>query len=56
VQYLECETMVVSVLSSIARRRLVQTGNPSVCATVDWKVCKLAIALYGLYLNVIKSV
>jgi hypothetical protein len=32
----------------------VETGNPSVCATVKCKVCKLAISLYGLYLSVIK--
>jgi hypothetical protein len=30
----------------------VKTGNPSACATVNLKVCKLAIALY---LNVIKG-
>jgi hypothetical protein len=47
--------VVVSVLRSVSRRRLVETGNPSSCATVDWKVCKSAIALYGLYLNVIVS-
>jgi hypothetical protein len=39
----------VSVLRSVARRRLVETENPSACATVNWKVCKSAIALYGLY-------
>jgi hypothetical protein len=30
----------------------VKTENPSACATVSWKVCKSAIALY---LSVIKS-
>jgi hypothetical protein len=29
----------------------VKTENPSACATVDWKLCKSAIALY---LSVIK--
>jgi hypothetical protein len=29
----------------------VETENPSACVTVDWKVCKSAIALY---LSVIK--
>jgi hypothetical protein len=40
--------VLVSVLRSIARRRLVDTENPSVCATVECKVCKSAIALYQL--------
>jgi hypothetical protein len=33
---------------SVARIRLVMTENPSVCATVNWKVCRIAIALYRL--------
>jgi hypothetical protein len=33
----EFETVAVSVLRSVARRRLVETGNPSVCATVNCK-------------------
>jgi hypothetical protein len=41
--------VVVSVLRSVARRRLVETENPSACATVNWKVCNSVIALYGLY-------
>jgi hypothetical protein len=24
----------------------VKTGNPSACATVNWKLCRSAIALY----------
>jgi hypothetical protein len=43
--------MIVSVLSSVARKRLVETENPSVCATVNcnsdemrvravWSACK----------------
>jgi hypothetical protein len=36
---------MVSVLRSVARRRLVKTESPSACATVNWKVCKSAIAL-----------
>jgi hypothetical protein len=39
---------------SVARRRLVKSGNPSACATMSWKMCKSAIALYCLYLSVIK--
>jgi hypothetical protein len=46
--------VIVSVLRSVARRRLIESENPSACATVNWKVCKSAIALYCLYLNVIK--
>jgi hypothetical protein len=30
----------------------VETENPSACATANWKLCKLAIALY---LSVIKK-
>jgi hypothetical protein len=43
--------VLVSVLISVARRRLVETENPSVCvcATVNWKVCKSALPLYGMY-------
>jgi hypothetical protein len=47
--------VVVSVLTYVARRRLVETGNPSVCATVNCKVCKSEIVLCCLYLSVIKS-
>jgi hypothetical protein len=45
--------VLIPVLRSVARRRLVKTGNPSACATVKRKVCKSAIALYCLYLSVI---
>jgi hypothetical protein len=45
------ESVILSVLRPVARIRLVKTGNPSVCATVNYEVCKAAIALY---LNVIK--
>jgi hypothetical protein len=44
--------MQVSVLRSVARRRLVETENPSACATVNWNLCKSAIALHCLYLSV----
>jgi hypothetical protein len=43
--------VLVSVLGSVARRRLVKTESPSACATVNGKLCKSAIELY---LNVIK--
>jgi hypothetical protein len=32
----------------------VEPGNSGACAAVNWKVFKSAIALYCLYLNVIK--
>jgi hypothetical protein len=32
----------------------VKTENPSACATLNCEVCKSAIALYCMYLNVIK--
>jgi hypothetical protein len=40
--------VIVRVLRSVARIRLVDTENPSACAAVNLKVCKSAIALYGL--------
>jgi hypothetical protein len=43
--------VLVPVLRSVARRRLVKTDNPSACATVNCKLYKSAIALY---LRVIK--
>jgi hypothetical protein len=47
--------VVLSVLRSVARRRLVKTTNLSSGAAVCWRVRKSAIALYDLYLNVITS-
>jgi hypothetical protein len=38
--------VIVSVLRSVARRRLVKAENLSVCATANCKFCKSAIALY----------
>jgi hypothetical protein len=38
--------MQVSVLRSVARGQLVNTDNPSACATANWKLCKSAIPLY----------
>jgi hypothetical protein len=46
--------VLVSVLRSVARKRLVEKEDPNACATVNWKVYKSAIALYCLYLSVIK--
>jgi hypothetical protein len=40
--------MMVPVLRSVARIRLVQTENPSACAKVNWNVYEPAIALYWL--------
>jgi hypothetical protein len=42
----ECETFIVDVLRSVARRRLVKTENSSACATVNCKLCKSVIGLY----------
>jgi hypothetical protein len=35
--------VIVSVLISVARTRLVETENPSACATVNCKLCKSVI-------------
>jgi hypothetical protein len=43
---LHSDLKLVSVLRSGARRRLVETENPSACAPVRCKLCKSAIALY----------
>jgi hypothetical protein len=43
-----------SLLRSVVRRRLVETGNPSACATVNWEVCISAIALYCLHVSGIR--
>jgi hypothetical protein len=32
----------------------VKTENPNACATVNWKVCKSAIALCYVYLSITK--
>jgi hypothetical protein len=47
--------VLVCVSKSVARRRLVERETPSACATLNGKVCKLAIVLYGLCVSVIKS-
>jgi hypothetical protein len=43
--------MIVPELRSVARIRLLETENPSACATVNWKLCKSGIALHLLYLR-----
>jgi hypothetical protein len=40
--------VIVPALRSVARIRLVETDDPNSCATVNWKVCKSAIAPYVL--------
>jgi hypothetical protein len=55
VQHLECETMVVSVLRSVARRRLVEKEDLSACPTVNCSWRKTVITLYDLYVSIITS-
>jgi hypothetical protein len=55
VEYWECKTVTVCASRSVARRRLVETENPSACATVDCKVCKREITPYRLCVSVIMS-
>jgi hypothetical protein len=43
-----------SWLGSVAKRRQVETENPSACTTVNCKWCKWAIMLYCLYVSVFK--
>jgi hypothetical protein len=40
---------------SVAGKRLVETEKTSACVVVHCKLCKSEIAVYGLYLNVIKG-
>jgi hypothetical protein len=46
--------LIVSVLRSVARIRLVKTRNPSGRAAVKCKLCKSGVVLYCLYLSVIR--
>jgi hypothetical protein len=55
VEYLECETVIISASTSVAGRRLAERENPSACAAADSKVCKREIKLYRLCISVIKS-
>jgi hypothetical protein len=55
VQYLECETVTVRASKSVAGKRLVETENPSACATVNCNWCKREITLYSQYLSIIMS-
>jgi hypothetical protein len=55
VEYSESETVTVRASTSVARRRLVESENPSACATVNCNWCGRDKALYCLYLSVIMS-
>jgi hypothetical protein len=55
VEYLECETVIVSSSRSVAGKRLAEQENTSACATVNFNWCKQEIALYILCISVIKS-
>jgi hypothetical protein len=44
--------VIIPVLRSATRQRLLETDNRSECRAVKWKVCKSTIALYGLELSV----
>jgi hypothetical protein len=53
VEYLKSVRLIVCASTSVARRRLVESENPSACATVDFNWHKRDIALYGLCISVI---
>jgi hypothetical protein len=40
VDYSECKTVIVCVSTSVAKRRLMETKNPSACVTVNCELCK----------------
>jgi hypothetical protein len=40
------QRVIGTVVRTVARRRLVETSNPSACAMVDCNMCGLAIALH----------
>jgi hypothetical protein len=44
----KCETLTVCASRSVAGKRLVETENPSACATANCNWCKRVIAPYGL--------
>jgi hypothetical protein len=52
VEYLENETVTVCASTSVARRRQVESDNPSACTTVNCNWLKRDIALHCLCLSV----
>jgi hypothetical protein len=55
VEYSECKTVTVCPSRSIARKQLVETEYPGVCATVNSNWCKSETELYYLCVSVITT-
>jgi hypothetical protein len=49
------ESVTVFVSRSVARKRRLEPEYPSACETVNCRCCRQKVALYWLWVNVIKS-